>query len=436
MEMQLRILIIPFLLSSVFAMTATPSYAGGFYLQEQSAKETGRAFSGGAASADNASTVFFNPAAMTELEDINIDIGGNIVFVNSRQSDNNSLRTVPGHPNTVPTAGSDGGNPFDQPIVIPSTFVTAQVSDSIWLGLGLSSPFGIVVEYDDNFFGRYDSIRSDVFTINIQPSFAVKLSENLSIGGGIDIQYIDVELTSAVPNLSPLQPDGAVNVTGDDWSVGWNAGIFGKVGPVQLGAHYRSRMKHNLSGQYSVSGLSRPLTAGNVELPTTAPITLPDIATFSATFGVNKSLRFHGTLRWYNWTVFDKIEILPVGLDPVISRQNYQDTWSTAFGLDYDIAERLTLRAGTMYDETPTNNALRTTRVPDGDRTWLTLGATYDVTDNIAVNLSYAHIFVSTEQIDRTDGIFEGSPAAIAATVRSTNRGDADIIGFSASARF
>ncbi len=424
-----------FCFCSVLATIATPANAGGFYLQEQSGKETGRAYSGGAASGDNASTVFFNPAAMTELEDINIDLGGNILFVNSRQSDSGSSRTIPGSPIAVPTGGNDGGNPFDQPVAIPSAFVTAQVDERIWVGMGISSPFGIVVDYDNGFFGRYDSIRSDLLTINVQPSAAFKIDENLSIGGGIDIQYVDVELTSALPNLSPQQSDGVLEVTGDDWSVGWNVGIFGKIGPIQMGAHYRSGTSHKVNGQYAVSGLEGPLASGNVELPAKAPINLPDIATFSITYGADKPLRFHGTWRWYNWSEFDRIEIIPEGLDPLLSEQGYRDTWSAAFGIAYNINDRLIVRAGTMYDETPTVDAFRSTRVPDGDRIWATFGTTYDVSDKISLNFSYAHIFVSTEEINRTDGFFERSPAEIEGTIRATNSGDADIIGFSASIR-
>lgn len=419
-----------------FFTTIAPAYAGGFYLQEQSAMETGRAFSGGAASADNASTVFFNPAALTELEGVNIDISANVLFIDSSQSNNNSVRSVPGQPDFVAIGGNDGGNPFSQPIAIPAAFVTGQVSNSVWLGLGISSPFGVVVEYDEGFFGRYDSLRSDLFTVNIQPTLAVKVNDKFSIGGGIDAQYIDVTLSNAIPNVSPLQADGFLKVSGDDWSFGWNLGVFAKVKSAQLGAHYRSRMKHKLDGKYSVSGLLGPLDAGNVELPTKAPITLPDIATLSVTLGVNKPVRFHGTVRRYNWSVFDKIDIRPEGIDPLISQQNYRDTWSAAFSVAYDISRRTTIRGGAMYDETPTVRSLRTTRVPDGDRVWLTLGASYYVTETIALNFSYAHIFISTERSNRVDGFFEGSAAEVETILRSESRASTDIVGFSLSAKF
>ena len=203
---------------------ATPVFAGGFYLQEQSAREVGRAFSGEAASADSPATIYFNPAGMTELEGVQIEIGGEMLFVNSGQENRGTTRSIPGVTNAFPVPGGDGGNPFSQPLVVPQAYASAQMSDRLWVGLGVSSPFGVVVDYDDDFFGRYDSNRSDVFTINVQPSVAYKINDNLSIGAGFDVQYIDVELTNAVPNLSPLSGDGFLSVKGDDFSLGWNVG--------------------------------------------------------------------------------------------------------------------------------------------------------------------------------------------------------------------
>ena len=431
-------------LAAIAAVAAAPAYAGGFYLQEQSPVELGRAFSGEAASADTAATVFYNPAGMTELDGINVEIGGHFLFVDSQQRNRGTTVTNPVNPLlgpvsglTLPVAGSDGGNPFDDVVVVPSGYVSAQVSDRLWVGLGVSAPFGLVVEYDDDFFGRYDSLRSDVKTYNIQPSVAFKISDNFSIGGGVDIQYIDVELTNALPGIPQVPtglgvsaPDGRLEVRGDDWSVGWNVGATATFGPVRLGAHYRSQMEHELEGTYEISGLTGVLAAQNVSLDATAPITLPDIATVSVLFGVDKPLRFMGTWRYYNWKDFEAIRIRPEGAPETVSEQNYQDTWSAALGAEYDVNDRFTVRAGTMYDPTPTVDAFRSTRVPDGDRTWVSGGISYRMNDMIKLNLSYAHVFVTEEELDRTD------VTTTASSVRSTNSGNADIVAASASLRF
>ncbi len=416
--------------------SAAPAMAGGFYLQEQSARELGRAFSGEAASADNASTVYYNPAGMTELEGINFQLGGELLLVNSRQENRGTTRTIPGIPVSFPVPGGDGGNPFSQPIVVPQAYATAQITDRLWAGLGVSSPFGVVVDYDDDFFGRYDSLRSDVFTVNVQPSLAYKISDNLSIGAGVDVQYIDVELTNAVPNLNPANGDGFLSVKGDDVSVGWNVGAQLEVEKVRLGAHYRSRMKHNLEGTFDLSGLVGPLAGQNGSTTATAPLTLPDIATVSVMFGVDSPTRVYGSWNWYNWSTFDAIRVFPEGRPAQSSPQNYEDSWSMALGAEHDFTDRLTLRAGTMYDETPVPDAFLSTRVPDGDRTWATVGATYRLNDRFDVDFSYAHVFVASATLNRSDDFYQGTPAQINTTLRSTNRGDVDQFGLALNARF
>lgn len=418
------------------SLIASPAFAGGFYIQEQSAKETGRAYSGEAAAADSPATIFFNPAGMTELDGVHVEVNGSVLPLTASQQDTGSVRSVPGLTYSVPTGGSDGGNPFPQPLVVPAAYATAQVSDRLWLGLGVSSPFGLISDYDDDFFGRYDSLRSAVMSINVAPSAAFKLNDTVSIGGGVDVQYIDVELTSALPNLSPLDPDGKLDVKGDDISVGWNAGATFTFEPVRLGVHYRSQMKHNLDGDFELSGLTGLLAGSNVQTSVTSPLTLPDIATVSAQFGLDTPWRVYGSWRYYNWSTFDAIRLRPEGLPEQVSEQNYRDTWSMALGAEYDLSPAFTLRAGTMYDESPITDEFRSTRVPDGDRTWATAGATWHLSDAFEANLSYAHVFVKGEPINRTDAFYEGTPAQITTTVRSNVTGNADIFAFSLGARF
>jgi long-chain fatty acid transport protein len=413
-----------------------PALAGGFYLQEQSPKETGRALSGGAAAGDDPSTIYFNPAAMTQLSGIQTSIGGNALMASANQTNRGTTRTIPGVPTAVAVNGGSGGNAFDKVIPIPSFYATAQVSDRLWLGLGVNAPFGLKLQYDDGYFGRYDSLYTNLKTYNIQPSAAYKLTDNLSIGGGVDVQYIKVTLTNALPNVSPLLPDGNVRVKGKDWSVGWNAGIFYTTGDTNFGLHYRSRMKHDLEGSYVVSGLLGPLAAGNATLDATAPLELPDIVTASMTHKLTPNLRAMLTARWYNWSVFKNITIEPVGAATSVKELHYRDTFSVSAGGEYDLNDTLTLRAGTMFDRTPTNPQYLTTRVPDGDRVWLTAGATYNVSSAFALNLSYAHTFVEKANIIRPDVYYAGSAAAITATTRALTSGNADQVAASLTARF
>lgn len=410
--------------ASVGILSPSIAHAGGFYLQEQSQVEIGRAMSGAAAAADDPSILVFNPAAITELEGMQVSVGGTLVFIDQAQQDFGSTRSLGGGP-AVPVGGGNGGNPFHSVVPIPSTYVTKQLGDRFWVGLAISAPFGLKLDYDDDFFGRYDSLHSSLKTYNVQPSLAFKLSERLSIGGGVDIQYADAKLTSALPNASPLQPDGMLTVEGDDLSFGWNAGIFYTDGRVSAGLHYRSSIKHELEGDYVITGLQAPLAGGNVDTPVTAPLKLPDIATFSLAYKATPKLKAMATARWYNWSNFEGLRLFPDAAPASFKEINYSDSWSVSIGGDYEVQPGLTVRTGFMYDKTPTDLQFQTTRLPDGNRHWLTVGATLALSEKMRINLSAAHVYIDGKAMDRTDLFYQGTPAATA--VRTLNRVESNV---------
>ena len=421
--------------AALLATAATPAFAGGFFLQEQSPLDVGRAFAGSAAIADSAATVWYNPAGMTNLPGLNIELGSHLLDVTSHQRDLGSTRSGPA--GTFPTGGNAGGNPFSNPVFIPSGYASYQIGRSdLWIGLGVSAPFGLKVVYDDGFFGRYDSLRSDLRSYNFQPSAAYKINEHISIGAGLDVQYFKATLTSALPNLSPLQPDGNIRIRGHDTSVGWNAGILGNFGPLRLGAHYRSHINQRLDGTVTIAGLLGPLAGSNGTVPGSAPISTPDIATVSAVYSLGQA-RVLGSVNWYNWSRFKRITVEnPDGAVFLDSEQNYRDTWSYSAGGEYDWSKTLTGRVGVMFDKTPTRDLYRTTRVPDGNRIWATAGTSYRVNDHVTLNTSYAHIFVKTKTVDRTDPLFAGTPAQTTVRTFSQNTGNADEIAGSISLKF
>ncbi|HKY81695.1 MAG TPA: outer membrane protein transport protein [Sphingobium sp.] len=418
-----------------------PALAGGFYLQEQSPKETGRAMSGGAASADDPSTVYFNPAAMTQLPGMQVSAGGVLLFAAAAQQDRGTSRTVPfagplGAPGGFAVAGGSGGNPFDNLIPVPSFYATGQVSDRLWIGIGVTAPFGLKLDYDADFFGRYDSLHTDLKTYNVQPSAAYRISDTLSIGGGVDVQYAKARLTNALPNLSPIAPDGHFQVKGDDLSFGWNGGLFFSSGGTNWGIHYRSAMKHRIEGSATISGLLGPLAQAGLNGTTDAstPLNLPDIVTLSMTRRLTPRTRAMLTARWYNWSVFEEIAITS-GTGTSVKELHYRDSYSVSAGGEYDLSPALTVRAGTMFDRTPTNPPYLTTRVPDGDRVWLSGGATWSMSSHLAVNLSYAHNFVAKANLIRPDHYYSGA-ASVTTTSRSLTTGNADQLAASVTARF
>lgn len=447
------------------------AHAGGFMLAEQSQREIGRAFSGGAAAADDPSTIFYNPAGMTELPGLQINTGATALFIESRQQNDGSTMTalVPFGPfpgvgarpsvgGLGPITGNNGGNPFKPVAPVPTTYVSAQVGQSgFWLGLGVSAPYGLKLTYDPGFFGRYDSIHSKLLTLNVQPSIAYRLSDAVSIGGGLDVQYADAKLTNAlapvsfVPLTSPVEPIAKVN--GDDISFGWNAGVLVKLKHgLRFGLHYRSGITHQLKGD-NVMSLSSETVQTSFTVPIRAPLRLPDSVTASVSLPLDGKTRFMATGRYFNWSRFKSISVyltqplpVPVGSPPTvrgagtstpiaIKAFDYRDSWSLSFGIDHAVSERLTVRAGGMFDRTPTNPALLSTRVPDGDRRWLTTGLSYRLSPRLTLNASYAHVFIDKQTMDRTE-LSSSGPMPVAITTRSQSSGNVDMIATSVTARF
>ena len=170
------------------------SYAAGFAIIEQSVTGLGRAFAGSAAVADDASTIFFNPAGLSYLSHSEFATGLN--FIKPESDFSNEGSTLPSTlGGTAITGNGDNGGKLG---IVPNLYYAHRLNDRMVAGIGVSAPFGLVTEYDDNWVGRYHAVKSDLKTVNINPSFAFQTTEKLSLGFGINLQYADLELTQAV----------------------------------------------------------------------------------------------------------------------------------------------------------------------------------------------------------------------------------------------
>ena len=389
--------------SSVLLIGATSSAnAAGFFLQEQSVSGLGSAFAGQGAQPRDASVIFFNPAGMTYLPGGNVNVGVHVLVPDSDiENDGTTL------PVGAPASTGDGGNPYD-PTPIPNFYISKQINNQFWLGLGVSAPFGLSNEYDDGWFGRYDSTETSLTTIDFSPSAAFKVNNWLSVGGSVIIQYADAELKNNIFTTS----EGTQTLDGDDISVGWKAGILAE--PLQgtrVGLDYRSRVNHELEGRLVIEGAP----GANTNIAGQAGLHLPDIATLSLAHDVNESLTLLGSATWFGWNSFEDIQVRTGAgtlLTPVI--QNYQSTYAFSAGFDYKLDDQWTVRAGYQFDETPTTDEYRTTRTPDGDRHWFTAGATYNLNDQWSFDVSGAYIDIAEEDINITRNI-AANPSQVSA---------------------
>jgi long-chain fatty acid transport protein len=390
--MKIRQLAYSALSASILLCTSQSVQAAGFYIQEQSVKGLGYAFSGSTTSIDDASTIYFNPAGMTKLDGAQVNAGVHLLIPHADLTDTGT--TVPFG---AAVGNDDGGNPYD-PTPVPNLYAAAPFDfqgRQIWAGIGVSAPFGLGSDYGDNWFGRFDSTETELMTINIQPSLAIQATDWLSIGGGVDIQYADAEL-KAVAN--PGTGEGISTLKGDDWSLGYNLGVM--IEPTEktdVGIHYRSAIDHELDGRITfVNG-----TASDSDVGGGADLNLPDLATFGVAHDITPQTRIMGQATWFGWSTFDRIRaVSDAGAELQNIEQDYQDTWAFAIGVEHDLNEDWTVRAGYQFDETPTTDEFRTSRTPDGDRNWFSGGATYKWNDKIELDFAATYIDVDDGTIN------------------------------------
>lgn len=414
--------------SALLALTAlvmAPSaWAGSFYIQEQSISGLGAANAGQNATGFDASTVFTNPAGMTNLTRSQLSAGGSLLLLGSKIRNDGSSARLPASlgGSTVAINGKNGDDP-NSPALVPATYGVWVVNDDVRLGFGVNAPFGLVGKYDEGFFGRYNSQKSKLETINISLTGAYKVSPKFSVGGGIDIQRARAVLTGAVPAIAGLaglsaaqsgayiasvggvnglyntNTDSLFRVDANGWSVGANLGLTWKpVDELTVGLTYRSRIKHTVEGDFAIVRGATASRSGPAEIT----VTTPDIVGLGAAWRVTPKLELLAQANYFHWSNFDKIDIKSNGSTVTVEQQDYENSYSIALGFNYKLTDAIILRAGTQFDRSPVTDKHRSTRVPDGDRIWLSVGASYDVTDNISIDAAYAHIFVEDVKIDQT----------------------------------
>lgn len=361
--------------------------AAGFYLQEQSVSGLGTAYAGAASTARDASVLYYNPAGITQLKGFNVNAGAHVLVPRANLNDTGSTLFGPA------ITGVDSDDPVGV-TALPNLFATKQVTDDFWLGVGVTFPFGLGSEYDDNWFGRYDSIKSDLSTVNIQPTMAYRVNDWLSFGASVDVQYVDVELTAAVNDGA----EGLRTLEGETTSFGYTAGLTATPwAGTDIGISYRSTVNHEVEGRLKVEG-----TAGSdVNIAATAQLSTPDIASFGITQALNDKWKVMVQANWFGWNNFEEITVRNIAGGVVSgTTQNYQTTWAYSVGAEYQMDEKWTLRAGYQFDETPTTDEYRTTLTPDGDRHWITAGGTYQWDEDWSIDFAAAYIDIGNEEIN------------------------------------
>ncbi len=419
-----------------------PADGNGFSLPVQDALQVGRGNAGSVAAASDASTAYHNPAGMTELAGEEMLAGASVVYAGYDVSNRDSTATTPGTGGAALPLTGDNDHPRTT-AVVPTLFYARPLTDEhdFWFGLALTSPWGLGVDYDDDWFGRYNSIETRLTTVNISPSVAYRITDWLSVGAGVNIEYADAKLSSALPDtLAPGGPsaatDGANKFTGDSFAAGFNVGVLFKPGPdTRIGLHYRSPVQHNLDGKVKVTDLQGPLAGGNGRFSADTKLNEPDVASIGIVHEPIPGTKLFAEAQWFNWSRFQELRVkFDDGQADSVRTQDWKDTWSFYGGVEQRLFDRWTLRGGVGYEPTPTVDAYRSTSLPDGDRLRVAAGLSYDWSERLRIDFGYAHVFADRENIDLTRGFYQGGPAAGSVTTRA--RADLFINDFALRVRY
>ena len=381
-------------LTGVAAATST-ALAAGFQLTEQSSLGAGRAYAGAGIVGDDLSAVHYNPAGMTLLEGTRFQAGGVWIGLNADYSSDIS-------------GESENGRLKGQ--MIPAGYVTHQVNDQVWLGFAMTVPFGMGTEYSKDWEGADRGTNAKIYTFDMNPSIAWKVSDFLSIGGGISVQYAKAELGMGLHH-DLLGKIGHGKVEADSWDWGFNLGVMiSPTDKLRFGLAYRSSIEHEAEGDTKLSNITNKMDLnqllGGQNLAMTTTIETPDTVMLTGTWEATDQLRLSGLIRWANWSKFKELNIendLPFvesKLGPMASQfkklsieNDWQDTWLFSVGADYKINSAFTVRGGIAYETSPIDRQeTRMAVIPDTDRVWLSLGASWYPTQDLQFDIGGTYL--------------------------------------------
>ncbi len=415
------------------ALVGAGAQAAGFQLNETSASGLGTAFAGGAAEAADASTLWSNAAGLARLGES--QVSGTLHLITPSLKFRNAGSTAA----TGQVLGGSGGDAGGM-VPVPNFYAAKPLDNGLAIGLGVTAPWGLVTEYDDGWLGRFQAIKSGIETLNLNPTVAWKASDRVSVGLGLNVQHMKAEFTNQVNYAGALLGAAVLNgvvpgspafaaiaaaagglessarVKGSDNAYGWNAGLlFDLDERSRIGVGYRSSMKYRISGtaRFDNPAVSAPLAAlaagvnaaALFDTPITSDVEIPAVLNVSYFTRLGDRWDLMADAQWTQWSTIENLTFVRAnGTVLQNTPENFRNTWKLALGANYRTSPQWTLRGGIALDKSPVQRAFLTPRLPDGDRTWLTLGARYTANPKLTVDVGAAYLFVKKSSIDANGG--------------------------------
>lgn len=387
--------------ATLSAALSSAAVAGGFMLTEQSVAGLGRAYAGAGIVGDDLSAVWYNPAGMSLLSGTAVQMGAVVADLDLEVTTNSSATFDNGRNGTKENGRKHG-------VPIPNMYLVHQIKDDMWFGLGITVPFGMATEYDNNWAAADKGMNAEVKVFDINPNVAFKLTDTLSFGAGVSLQYVTAQFEQRQALYVHDHHAGNVRVrlNADGWAWGGNLGFMWQpTETVRVGLAYRSQVNHKADG-YLKSDFETETTDGILRNHYQsndghAEMSAPHVITLTGTWKATEALRLSGLVRWTNWSSFDKLPISGSSLGEatrgVTSKHNavynWKDSWLFTVGADYDINDEFTVRGGVGYEISPVDDdKYRSATIPDTDRLWLSMGATWHASKNLQGDFGIAYL--------------------------------------------
>lgn len=385
-----------------------PAWGGGISLYEFGSPDVGLAAAGYAARAQDAATVFTNPAGMSRLDKSQVLGGLQALYGN--------IEFSPGAATNV--AGGDGGVAVGW---IPggSAFIVQKLNPDWSVGFGVLSYFGLAESYDDNWVGRYYTQKGALMGVTLTPAVSYKVNPWLYLGAGLNLMYGVVDSEVAVNNIGEARPDGQLKYSDRQWGYGGNFGILVEPKPgTRFGLTYLTEVKLDFAAAPEFSGLgpvlqallvSRGLTTSDMDLS----MTVPQMVMFSAYHEISPKWAVMGNVGWQDWSQFGKVDVGINTSNPTSLTVNndYNDTWHAALGIQYRHSPDWTFSCGAAYDSSAVDDDKRSVVLPMGEAWRFALGAQVAVTPTLTVGAAYQFLWIGDMSVDQNRGPLAGRVA-------------------------
>ncbi|MCK9122094.1 OmpP1/FadL family transporter [Haemophilus influenzae] len=450
------------LLATAMLLAAGGANAAAFQLAEVSTSGLGRAYAGEAAIADNASVVATNPALMSLFKTAQFSTGG--VYVDSRINMNGDV-TSSATPKSSGMTAIRYGSASQRNVVpgafVPNLYFVAPVNDKFALGAGMNVNFGLKSEYDDSYDAGIFGGKTDLSAINLNLSGAYRVTEGLSLGLGVNAVYAkaqvernagiiegtanDNQIQGALTTLPEPYKNFPQHLPSKDksvvslqdraaWGFGWNAGVMYQFNEAnRIGLAYHSKVDIDFTDRTATSLEADVINAGKKGDLT---LTLPDYLELSGFHQLTDKLAVHYSYKYTHWSRLTKLNAsFEDGKKAFDKELQYSNNSRVALGASYNLYEKLTLRAGIAYDQAASRHH-RSAAIPDTDRTWYSLGATYKFTPNLSVDLGYAYLKGKKVHFKEVKTIGDERTLTFNTTANYTSQAHANLYGLNLNYSF